>query len=222
MTGEDVRIHEIVTVALGKIQNSIAETVPNYISKIPEIGLNFFIIFFVMFYLFIDGARIADYIASFFPTRLDHSVFILQNIKKSTKAVLVGQLLTAIIQGLVGGIGLWIFGIPNFIFWTFIMIILSIIPLVGPAFIWLPAVFFLFLNGHSSAAIGLLVYGLLIVSTIDNFVRPKLISAGTNVHPIAVLLGVLGGISVFGLVGFLIGPVILSLFVILLESFKKL
>jgi predicted PurR-regulated permease PerM len=222
ITGQDIKLREAITVGLGQIREKVALSAPNYISKISSIGLNFFITLFTMFYFFIDGERLVKYISTFLPTAGSHSTIVLDNIKRTTKAVLIGQLLTAIIQGAVGGIGLFIFGVPKVIFWTFVMIILSIIPFVGAFLVWLPAGLYLIYANQTFQGIGLIIYGVLIVSNIDNFLRPKLISASSNVHPIAVLLGVLGGISVFGLPGLILGPLILSLFATLLECYRQL
>ncbi len=142
-------------------------------------------------------------------------------IQAVTWAMVAGHLLTSIIQGAVGAVGFFLFGIGNAAFWGFIMIILALIPMVGPVLLYIPAGVVLFLNGNQIQGIGLIVYGLVVVSLVDNLVRPLLVEQRAHVHPILTLVGVLGGLSAFGIMGLFIGPLILAVFVGTLRTYLK-
>jgi len=138
-----------------------------------------------------------------------------------TQAVLYGQVLTAVIQGGLGGLALLVFGVQNALFWGAIMIITAFLPLLGTPVIWVPAGVGLILDGEVTRGILLLVFGATVVMNIDNFLRPKLVSSRTNVHPVLILIGVLGGLRVFGFIGMLIGPLILAILVALIKFYEQ-
>ena len=134
-------------------------------------------------------------------------------------ATIYGVIITAIIQGIIGTIGLLIFGVQNPILWGMVMIILAMLPFVGAGLVWFPAAIIKIAGGDLFNGFGLLFYGLFIVSTIDNMIRPKLIGARANIHPVVILLGVLGGLAVFGLMGLIIGPLCLSILMVFIDFY---
>ncbi len=136
-------------------------------------------------------------------------------------AVIHGQFTTALLQGIIGGIALWVFGIPNPIFLGFLMFLLSFLPIVGSALVWIPSALWLLVQNHTYAGIGLLAFGFLILINIDNFVRPKLIHNNTNLHPVFVFLGVLGGLEAFGFSGILLGPIVLLMLTVLVRFYRE-
>lgn len=200
-------------------REKILAKAPNLLSQMTSIFLGFFIMLFAMYYLFKEWPEVRHKLKKLLPFETAHKDYLLEQIKISTKGIMYGQLLTALSQGLAGGLGLFIFGVPRATFWTFIMIVLSIIPLVGPFLVWIPAAVYLYFNGHVGAAIGLAIYGVVIVSNIDNVIRPMLISGKVGIHPIAVLIGVFGGIALFGLIGIFVGPLIFAIFSALMKCY---
>ena len=133
----------------------------------------------------------------------------------------------ALAQGALGTIGFYIFGVKSAIFWGVIMAIFALIPFIGPAIIWVPASLFLIINGiiansywEIGMGIGLFVYGVAIISTIDNILRIKLIGGKSEVHPLTGLIGIIGGIELFGLIGIFVGPILLSLLITLFKDFS--
>lgn len=118
---------------------------------------------------------------------------------------------------MVAGIGFYLFGIPNATFWGFVIAVFALIPVVGPPVVYIPASVILIYQGDFLKGAGLLAYGILIVTNIENFVRPKLVRMQSNIHPLVVILGVVGGLSFMGLSGIIIGPLILTLF---METFQ--
>lgn len=220
-TNTPIDLNSYVGSLFGQARNFLLDRAPSLIGSITEVVLGLFVMFFLLFYLFIDGKKLYERFANLLPFRENHKKIILDELKSVTYAVIYGQLLTAIIQGTVGGIGLFIFGVENALFWGFIMIILSLIPVVGTPVIWAPIGVLQLINGHIFSGLGILLYGLIVVINIDNIIRPKLIGDKANIHPAVVLLGVLGGLSIFGFIGMFIGPLILAILIVLLNFFSE-
>ena len=129
------------------------------------------------------------------------------------------MILIAIIQGAVGALGLWLFRAPSPVILGIVMVILIILPVVGAVLIWLPIAIIKILQGDMFNGIGLLLFGILILSTIDNFIRPKIIGTRAKIHPVIILIGVLGGIELFGIIGMVLGPLILGILSVFLEFY---
>jgi len=127
-------------------------------------------------------------------------------------AVLKGSLVIGILQGGLAGAAFWVVGIPGWAFWTTVMIVLSIIPAIGSALIWIPAAIFLYSSGPIAPAILFTLWCILVVGTVDNFLRPRLVGKDTKMPDILVLISTLGGIFLFGAIGFILGPIIAALF----------
>ncbi len=138
-----------------------------------------------------------------------------------TQAVLYGQVLTAVIQGALGGLGLLVLGVPNALFWGAMMMITAFVPVLGTPLIWVPAGVGLIMDGAITRGALLLAYGVIVVMNIDNFLRPRLVSERAKVHPVLILIGVLGGLRVFGFIGMLVGPLILALLVALIKFYEQ-
>lgn len=200
-----------------KVRDFIVGYAPDIIGSVAETFLGLFIMFFVMFYSFIDGKKWIEGIKKRMPLKKEYTNKLIKNTESITKAVLYGYILTAIIQGSIGGLIFWILGVSNPIFWGFIMIILAIIPFVGTPIVWLPAAIIELLMGHYVTGILLLILGFTIIMNVDNFLRPKLIGNKAKVHPVIILVGVLGGLSVFGFTGIILGPMILTLLMVLFK-----
>ena len=177
--------------------------------------------FFVMFYGFREAEAFIARIRQLLPLepKLKESLF--YEVRTITQAVLYGQVMTAVIQGTLGAIGLLAFGVSNWLFWGAIMIIMAFLPVLGTPIVWVPAAVGLILDGETGRAVGLLIYGSTIVMNIDNFLRPRLMSGHTKVHPVLILIGVLGGLKVFGFVGMLVGPLILALLVAFIKFYEQ-
>jgi predicted PurR-regulated permease PerM len=134
-------------------------------------------------------------------------------------ATIYGGILIAIIQGLLGGLSFWVLGLPSPIFWGTAMALLSFIPIGGTALIWAPAAIILLIGGAILKGLILLGVGVVIISMVDNILRPLFISSKTNIHPLLLFFAVLGGIQAFGLIGLVAGPLIVTLFLTLIEIY---
>jgi len=221
LTNGQVDFQEILDAALEQVRQSIVGVAPNILGSISELLLGLFIMFFVMFYGFREGQGFITYLKELLPleTGLKDSLF--HQMRTVTQAVLYGQVLTAVIQGALGGLGLLVCGVPNALFWGAIMMITAFLPLLGTPLIWVPAGVGLIMDGSMTRGILLLIYGATIVMNIDNFLRPRLVSGRSNVHPVLILIGVLGGLRVFGFVGMLVGPLVMAILVALIKFYEQ-
>jgi len=139
----------------------------------------------------------------------------------AVKGVVQGAFTVALIQGAVSTIGFFIFGVPEPLLWGVFTVLVALVPTVGTMLSLVPAVLYLLISGHTGAGIGMAIWAWLSISSIDNFISPRLIGHKTKLHPLVSLLSVLGGISIFGYLGFLIGPIIAAIFMTLLEIYAS-
>jgi predicted PurR-regulated permease PerM len=191
----------------------------NFFSGILRLTLGAFLYVLCLFYLFRDQQSLTRNILAWSPLFDSHDKLILSKISMTVISVLRGQLMIGLIQGLLTGIGFWIFGVSHPVVWGSIAAVASLVPAVGTTFVNGPAVIYLLATGHVFQGVGLLVWAIAAVGLIDNLLGPYLINRGVKIHPFLVLVSVLGGISFFGPVGFIAGPVALSLLFALLELY---
>lgn len=180
----------------------------------------FFIALLGSFYLFRDGERLVEWMVSVSPLKDTEDKIIMSRIARSIRSVATGTVLIAIIQGVIAAVGFAIFGIDRPILWGTIGALGALLPGLGTVTIMLPAIAYLLYSGAFVSAVGLAIWALITVVLVDNFLSPYLMSRGNNLHPFVVLLSVLGGISLFGPIGFIVGPVMVSLFMVLLELYS--
>ncbi len=202
------------------ITGSIIEGATGFVFSIPRRILDLFITLFLIFYVFVDGNRLFKCAEKLFPIRQKHRAKLLKQFSDVTYALVYGTILVGIMEGTILGIGFFLSGIASPILWGVLTAFLALIPLMGPTLIWVPAFFIQLYTGHYLSALGVLIIGAL-VSIIDTVLRPKIIGNKANVHPVLVLLGVLGGIQIFGFIGVIFGPLVLafiSTFILIYEK----
>lgn len=200
----------------------ILQNVSRFFGSVANLGLSLFLWFLSFYYFLRDGHKIRELLIHFSPLSDQYDKEIMRSIVKSIKSVVGGSLIVALIQGILAGVGLWFFGVPNPTIWGLVAVIAALVPTIGTAIVMTPAVIYLFLTNATVPAIGLLVWSFLIVGGIDNILRPKLIERGSGLHPLAILLAVLGGIVLFGPVGFLTGPIVITLLVELIRVYREM
>jgi predicted PurR-regulated permease PerM len=179
-----------------------------------------FVLFFTLYYFFKDQNKIIKNIVTLIPLKSAQQKMLFSSFIEISRATLKGSLVIAMIQGTLVGITFAIAGVPSYILWAIIAVFFSLIPMVGTAILWVPAGLIIFLLGHYWQGLFILAAGILVISTIDNFLRPKLVGNATSLHPLLVFFSSLGGIFAFGALGFLIGPIIIALLVTLLQILK--
>lgn len=183
--------------------------------------LHFFIAMIGSFYLFRDGKEFTRVLIKISPLPDDRDDVILRRMARSLRAVLLGVVLVALIQGVLTAIGLWLFGIERAVLLGALAAFGALIPSVGTSIVFIPTVLYLVFTGSFLTAIGVGLWGAFAVGLIDNILGPYLISRGNSLHPFVILISVLGGISLFGPIGFIIGPMVVTLLVVLLDLYAK-
>ncbi|MFA7209710.1 MAG: AI-2E family transporter [Parcubacteria group bacterium] len=178
-----------------------------------------FIMFFSLFYLLIDGEKLVRKIMRLSPIKDSYENTLIDKFNSITRATIKGTTLVAIIQGFIGSLLFIATGVSSPILLGLIMTVSSVIPAIGAGLVWLPVGIVMILLGHLSAGIIILVVGGLFISTIDNFIKPRLVGKDTQMHPLLILFATLGGIEMFGISGFIVGPIIMSLFVALWDIY---
>ena len=181
---------------------------------------SFLLTFLSIFYFLKDSKRWKKAIIILSPLSDVDDEKILNKLSDSVNGIMKGNLLIALIQGLLMGIGLTLFGVPNPALWGLIAIIASLVPTIGTSLISVPAIIFLFATGNTLEAIGLLLWAVLLVGLIDNFLSPVIVGKKINVPPLLILFAVLGGISLLGPVGILVGPLTISLLYTLISIYR--
>ncbi len=181
--------------------------------------INLFIMLYAMFFFLIDGRTILNKILYYMPLGPKEENRMVEKFISVTRATIKGTLVIGLIQGTLAGLGFFVAGIGGAAFWGTIMAVLSIIPGVGAAIVWIPGVVFLFVAGKPATAIVLAVWCGVVVGTVDNILRPRLVGKDTKMSDLLILLSTLGGILFFGAVGFIIGPIVAALFVTVWEIY---
>jgi len=191
-------------------------------SSIFKAFLLTFLLILGLFYFFRDGDRFIDTAKKLSPLVDTYDEQIFHKISTAVNSVIRGHLVIAIIQGILTGIGLSLFGVPSPVIWGFIAAIASFIPSIGTAFVTVPAILYLFLIGQTPQAIGMFIWAIVLVGMIDNLLGPILMERGIKIHPFIILISVLGGIQFFGIIGFIAGPVLLAFLFALLDIYPAL
>ncbi|OHA97733.1 MAG: hypothetical protein A3E32_00965 [Candidatus Zambryskibacteria bacterium RIFCSPHIGHO2_12_FULL_38_37] len=187
-----------------------------------KVIISIFIFLFALYYLFKDGHKLKKTVIALSPLQDIHDETIFNKIAIAINSVVRGNLTIAVIQGILTAVGFTIFGVPNPFLWGSVAAISALVPSIGTALVLLPAILFLYFSGETFSALGLFLWGMMAVGLIDNFLGPKLVERGMRLHPFLILLSIFGGISFFGPLGFLLGPLVLSLLFALLEIYSAI
>jgi predicted PurR-regulated permease PerM len=178
-----------------------------------RVAVYFFLMLYLLFFFLRDGARMLDGVVHALPLGDERERHLLERFTAVSRATIKGTLVVGIAQGAIGGIAFAMLGIGAPALWGVVMALLSIIPAVGPALVWVPAAIFLFTGGEIVAGIVLVLVGIFVIGLVDNLLRPILVGRDTQMPDYLILLSTLGGLAGFGLAGIVIGPVIAAFFV---------
>jgi predicted PurR-regulated permease PerM len=206
---------EVVGALAGFLVSSLTDTTRGAVTFV----FHFFILLYTMFFLFKDGPSMLRTVLNHLPLRDDEKALMTDRFMSVTRATIKGTIVIGIIQGGLSGVSFWIIGIPDTLFWSVVMIVFSILPVLGGALVWVPAAIFLGATGHVWEALFLFVFCGVLVGSIDNVLRPRLVGRDTRMHDLVILFSTLGGIIAFGPAGFIIGPLLAGLFVTSWEMF---
>lgn len=210
------KFSEGAKVLTGFIFNSLKVLTQNS----AEFLIMFMLMMYALFFFFKDGAHFLQKAMHLMPLGNKHEKILYDKFNASARAALAGSLIVGGVQGILGGAMFAILGIEGATIWGIVMVCLSVIP-IGPSIIWFPAGIILLINGQIWQGVVLLLFGLLIISTIDNLLRPIVVGKKINLHPVLILFSTLGGILMFGFTGFLIGPIFTALVVSMWEIYDE-
>ena len=200
----------------------LAQNIGGIFSSTAKLLASFFIFLITLFYMLKDGQGFKKTLIDISPLANTNDEMIVHKLELAINSVMKGTLIIALIQGALTGIGFTLFGVPNAVLWGTVAAIAALIPGIGTTLVLVPAIVFLFLTDKSLPALGLLLWGGIAVGLIDNILGPKLVGKGIKLHPLWILLSVLGGVALFGPIGFLMGPLTLSFLFALLDIYANL
>jgi predicted PurR-regulated permease PerM len=199
----------------------------NITSKSTFLGITYLLMtLFTMFYFFRDGVKITRTFFSYLPLSENHKNSLIVRFNSISRATVKGTIILGFIQGILGGVTLWIFGFSSALLWGMVMVFLSILPFLGSWMVLLPAAIFELAMGRIGNGLGIALISILFISNIDNVLRPRLVGRDAGMHDLVIFFSTLGGIGLFGIMGFIVGPVVAALMITLLDiygiEFKKL
>lgn len=206
---------------VGQIFSSFLNQFKDVLVNLPSLMLHFAVFLFTFFFAVRDSEGLRKNISSLSPFSKNMEIKIMNEFRGITNAIVFGQMLIGVIQGLALGAGLFFLGVPNILTLTFIACIVSIIPLIGSWTVWLPVGVFMLIEGQLWQGVFLLLYGALFVSTLDNFLRPYFLSKQSRLPVALSIIGTVGGLYLFGIAGILLGPLILAYVLIIIEFYQE-
>ena len=204
--GTQINLTTHVENLFNSIGSLIIKNAPGFVGGVTDLTIGFFIMFVGMFYLFKKGHLTNSIIMKYLPLKEQYKKDLIKEVKAVTHAVVYSQIIVSLVQGILLGISFAVFGLPNPIFWGFIATILSFLPVVGAPLVWIPGAVIKLLTGSVGTAIGILLFNGIITMNIDNFMRPRIVSNNSRLHPFITLIGIIGGLKIFGFIGILLGP----------------
>ncbi len=189
--------------------------------NVVRFSIMFLVMLYVLFFFIRDGDELLEMLIIALPFGDERERALLAKFAEVSRATIKGTLVIGLIQGALGGLIFWILDIQGAVFWGVVMVILSLLPVVGASFVWLPAALLMIAGGEYISAIVLVVFGVFVIGLIDNVLRPLLVGRDTRMPDYLILLSTLGGLSVFGPSGFVIGPIIAALFLTIWVMFAR-
>lgn len=191
-------------------------------SNVAKIMVGIIVLFIALYYLFKDGHELRRSVIALSPLSDVYDETIFRKLELAINSVVRGSISVALVQGVLTAVGLAIFGVPNPVLWGSMATVTALIPGVGTSLVLIPSILFLFFTGAESSAVGLLIWGIVAVGLVDNVLGPKIVGKGAKLHPFLILLSILGGIGLFGPIGFLFGPLALALLFAFLEIYSTI
>jgi predicted PurR-regulated permease PerM len=217
VVGRLVPANDVLLARLGELAGTVG---PMLAGKLADVGrgtlaflLQVFVCLYAMFFFLVDGRALLRQVLYYLPLAPDQEAQLLERFVSVTRATLKGSLLIGVLQGLLAGLAFAVAGVPGSAFWGTVMVVASLIPAVGAALVWIPAVGYLAVVGQTGAAVGLLAWCALVVASVDNVARPLLVGRDARMSDLMILLSTMGGILLFGALGFIVGPIVAALFV---------
>lgn len=209
-TGQEVDVPATISSVAESVARGVLGQVSQIFSFAVRLTLGMLLLIFLLYYLLKDGETFVVWSKDIIPLPDDITDELYTRLGNVTQSVVYGHLLVAVVQALLAGAGLAVAGVPNYLFWTLVMVFFGVLPIIGVFVVWGPAAVYLVATGSTTAGVALAVYGLTVVSITDNYLRSILVDRDTGLNPGVVLVGVLGGIYAMGVIGLFVGPVIIG------------
>ncbi len=219
-TGLEGPSEEVIIENTKKIGQKIVERLSSGFSNVLSVAANFVIMAFTLFFLFKDGTGFLQKIRSYLPFSEEQRDRLANQIKDMIVSTIYGGVIVALVQGILGGAAFAILGIGSPIFWGSAMALMSFVPMLGTAIIWLPASAILLFEGAYLKGITLIIIGVFVISMVDNILKPLIIGGRTKMPTVVIFFTVLGGIKLFGLLGLVMGPLVFALFLSVVEMVR--
>lgn len=211
------RIGELAGTLSGVLVNLLQTATVGTVSVL----LSLLIMFYTMFFFLIDGDRLLYLVLYYLPLNDEDESKLLNRFLSVTRASLRGTAVIGVLQGALAGLALYLAGVPSALFWAVAMMFLSVVPGIGAALVWIPAVVWLMISGELVAAVLVAAFCGIVVGTLDNVLRPRLVGNDVQLHDLMIFFSTLGGLILFGFTGFIIGPIIAALFVTVWEIYGE-
>lgn len=202
-----------------KLQDAVTTFLPHFLGTTFNVVTTLLIMYFILYFMLTGCLEMEDRLYEYAPLKDENTERLGSEIQSMVISNGVGIPLLAIVQGMFCTLGYWIFGIKDFLFWGVVSGFMSMIPVIGTTIVWVILTIVLFANGHTGEGIGLLIYGLAVVTNVDNVFRMIWQRRMADVHPLITVLGVFIGISLFGFVGIIFGPLLISIFILLIRIY---
>jgi predicted PurR-regulated permease PerM len=216
LTGRQLITPEMIV----KLQESAGTFLPSFISKIFVVLGNIGMLYFMLYYMLIKRDTLHQEVNNYLPFNPENIKLLANELESQTLSNAIGVPLIAVIQGTAAGIGYWIFGLDEPVFWAVVTAFASILPLAGSTLIWVPASLFIMATQNVWMGVGLAVYGGLVIINIDNIARFTIQKKFADVHPLITVFGVIIGLNLFGIPGLIFGPLMLSYFIIFVKMYR--
>ncbi|MDO7853236.1 AI-2E family transporter [Hymenobacter convexus] len=199
--------------------------VSGWLPTLASSALNFLVIvglmLFTMYYLFMQETYFLLGLHRYLPFRNETLIELGESLKNNVNANVLGQVIVALVQAVLTGLTLWIFGVPDALFWGVVAFFMAFLPVLGTPLVWGPAALYQFSQGHNGQAIGILLVGFIVIINVDNLLRIMLAKRMGDIHPLVTLVGLVLGVEIFGLIGLVVGPLLVSYFLVLMEVFRR-
>ncbi len=208
--------------------SAFTKQISDVLLSLPHLILGLMVTLFTTYYLLSDGPTLLKRLATVIPLKVHHQDQVVKQFSDVTYALIYGALIVAITQGALAAFGFWVFGVKGFLWWGVVTTFFALVPFVGTAMIWVPISTFLLVSGYAGGeqglilrGFGLFLYGMFIIASVDNILKPFIIAERARVHPLLVMVGVLGGLYSFGAIGAIVGPFFLTLVQTLFEIYER-
>jgi predicted PurR-regulated permease PerM len=220
LAGSKLGQPDLIDKTMRNVSGHIGDLFPSLLSGAAHIVLGIVVMYFLLYFMFLRYEDFEKGLLRYSPFREQNALKFATELKNITYANILGQGFIAFVQGALVSLGFYIFGIADPLFWGVIAMFLSFIPIVGAPFVFIPAGIIELANGNNLAGYGILVYGIVLVTNIDNVIRFLLAKRIGNTHPIITVIGVIIGIPAFGILGLVFGPLILSYFILTVRIYE--